>query len=169
MASLKRPAESSSTDNALQKRSKVASHYPQVDTAEAAALRRSSFGSRSPGSPKQHTLQSAEVAADFKESLQDLHGNDRYQISNLTLIAKESTEHAMAIARVLETHIRTVGAFPDHYKRLHTTDTFDIDTSASKTTVSIRARLDREECWHAVHNLLCAELVQDLHGSIHTC
>ncbi|KAF7719222.1 Uncharacterized protein PECH_008247 [Penicillium ucsense] len=52
-------------------------------------------------------LASEEVAEDYKSSLEDLTGNDRFQISNLTVIAKENTEHAMAISRVLENHIRT--------------------------------------------------------------
>lgn len=55
-------------------------------------------------------LASDEVAEDYKNSLEDLTTNDRFQISNLTVIAKENTEHAMAISRVLENHIRTVGA-----------------------------------------------------------
>lgn len=55
-------------------------------------------------------LVSDEVAEDYKNSLEDLTTNDRFQISNLTVIAKENTEHAMAISRVLENHIRTVGA-----------------------------------------------------------
>jgi hypothetical protein len=54
-------------------------------------------------------LASDEVAEDYKNSLEDLTTNDRFQISNLTVIAKENTEHAMAISRVLENHIRTVG------------------------------------------------------------
>lgn len=53
-------------------------------------------------------LPSAEVAADFQDSLQDLHMNNRWEISNLTIIAKENTEHAQSISRVLENHIRTV-------------------------------------------------------------
>ncbi|KAH8704263.1 putative mRNA cleavage factor complex component Pcf11 [Talaromyces proteolyticus] len=52
-------------------------------------------------------LPSDEVAEDYKNSLEDLTTNDRFQISNLTVIAKENTEHAMAISRVLENHIRT--------------------------------------------------------------
>ncbi|KAL1601627.1 mRNA 3' end processing factor [Paraconiothyrium brasiliense] len=50
---------------------------------------------------------SDEVAADFKDALQDLKVNSRPEISNLTLIAKENTEHAQAISTVLENHIRT--------------------------------------------------------------
>ena len=57
-------------------------------------------------------LASDEVAEDYKNSLEDLTTNDRFQISNLTVIAKENTEHAMAISRVLENHIRTVGDIP---------------------------------------------------------
>lgn len=70
-------------------------------------FRRASFGAHSPtGSLR--GLSSAEVAADFKDALQDLTTNDRFQITNLTIIAKESTEHAEAISRVLEEHIKTV-------------------------------------------------------------
>lgn len=53
-------------------------------------------------------LPSDEVALDFQDSLQDLQNNNRYEISNLTIIAKENTEQAQAISQVLEKHIRTV-------------------------------------------------------------
>ena len=55
-------------------------------------------------------LPSDEVAEDYKNSLEDLTMNSRYEISNLTVIAKENTEHAVAISRVLENHIRDVSA-----------------------------------------------------------
>lgn len=55
---------------------------------------------------------SDEVAEDYKSSLEDLITNDRFQISNLTVIAKENTEHAEAISKVLEDHIRSVGVSP---------------------------------------------------------
>ena len=48
------------------------------------------------------------MADDFGESLKDLQMNNRYEISNLTQIAKENTEHAQAISTVLERHIKTV-------------------------------------------------------------
>jgi hypothetical protein len=54
------------------------------------------------------SLTSDEVAADFKDALLDLKLNSRPEISNLTIIAKENTEHAEAISRELENHIRTV-------------------------------------------------------------
>lgn len=57
-------------------------------------------------------LPSDEVAEDYKNSLEDLTMNSRYEISNLTVIAKENTEHGMAISRVLENHIRNVSARP---------------------------------------------------------
>ena len=59
---------------------------------------------------------SAEVADDFGESLKDLQINNRYEISNLTVIAKENTEHAQAISKALESHIRTV-SHRDHVTR----------------------------------------------------
>lgn len=51
---------------------------------------------------------SADVAADFEDSLKDLQMNNRYEISTLTIIARENIQHAMAISRVLETHVKTV-------------------------------------------------------------
>lgn len=51
---------------------------------------------------------SDEVAEDYKASLEFLVSNDRYVINNLTVIAKENTEHADAISKVLEEHIRNV-------------------------------------------------------------
>ncbi|KAL2052761.1 hypothetical protein ABVK25_007001 [Lepraria finkii] len=53
-------------------------------------------------------IPSDEVAEDYKNSLEDLTANSRYEISNLTVIARENTEHAMAISRVLENHIKSV-------------------------------------------------------------
>ena len=53
-------------------------------------------------------LPSDEVAKDYKDSLEDLAINSRYEIGNLTVIAKENTEHALAISRVLENHIMKV-------------------------------------------------------------
>ncbi|KAL6720150.1 mRNA 3' end processing factor [Lecanora helva] len=52
-------------------------------------------------------LPSDEIAEDYKNSLADLTLNSRFEISNLTIIAKENTEHALAISRVLENHIKT--------------------------------------------------------------
>ncbi|KAF2168055.1 hypothetical protein M409DRAFT_65598 [Zasmidium cellare ATCC 36951] len=65
------------------------------------------MSSRSPRGSISGVSSSAEVAADFEESLKDLQTNNRYEISNLTIIAKENTEHAQAISRALEKHIKT--------------------------------------------------------------
>jgi hypothetical protein len=54
------------------------------------------------------SLPAAEVAADFRDALQDLKMNSRPEISNLTLIAKENTEYAQAISTELENHIKSV-------------------------------------------------------------
>ncbi|KLP12274.1 PCF11 component of pre-mRNA 3`-end processing factor CF I [Fusarium fujikuroi] len=48
---------------------------------------------------------SAEVAEDYRMALEDLSSNMRFEISNLTVIARENTEHALAIAEVLQQHI----------------------------------------------------------------
>lgn len=68
------------------------------------------MSSNSPRASISGASTSDEVAADFEESLKDLQINNRYEISNLTIIAKENTEHAQAISRALENHIKTVSA-----------------------------------------------------------
>lgn len=55
-------------------------------------------------------LPSDEVAEDYKTALGFLITNDRYGINNLTVIAKENTEHADAISKVLEERIQTVSS-----------------------------------------------------------
>ncbi|KAJ3499221.1 hypothetical protein NLG97_g524 [Lecanicillium saksenae] len=49
--------------------------------------------------------ESDEVAEDYRLALEDLSSNMRFEISNLTVIARENTEHALAIAEVLQQHI----------------------------------------------------------------
>lgn len=51
----------------------------------------------------------AEVAEDYRHALEDLTANSRYEISNLTVVARENTEHALAIADTLAAHIKNVG------------------------------------------------------------
>ena len=53
-------------------------------------------------------LPSDEVSEDFKSSLEDLVDTARLAINHLTIIAKENIEHASAISRVLENHIKGV-------------------------------------------------------------
>ena len=52
---------------------------------------------------------SDEVAEDYTQALRALEMNSRYEISNLTVIAKENTEHALAISEAVKTHIKQVG------------------------------------------------------------
>lgn len=52
---------------------------------------------------------SDEVAEDYRRALEELNMNSRYEISNLTVIAKENTEHALAISEALKNHIKQVG------------------------------------------------------------
>jgi hypothetical protein len=56
---------------------------------------------------------SAEVAEDYRLALEDLSSNLRFEISNLTVIARENTEHALAIAEVLQQHILKVSCDPE--------------------------------------------------------
>ncbi|KXJ96929.1 hypothetical protein Micbo1qcDRAFT_199683 [Microdochium bolleyi] len=50
--------------------------------------------------------ESEAVAKDFQEALEDIQSNARYEIQNLTLIARENTEHALAISGALMEHIK---------------------------------------------------------------
>ncbi|CAJ2511570.1 Uu.00g071950.m01.CDS01 [Anthostomella pinea] len=52
--------------------------------------------------------ESEAVAEDFREALEDVNTNDRHEISNLTLIARENTEHALAISGALVDHIKRI-------------------------------------------------------------
>jgi glutamyl-tRNA reductase len=63
------------------------------------------------------TLSSDELAEDYKASLEDLSFNSRYEISNLTVIARENVAAAQAIARTLETHIQNVGCSFESWDR----------------------------------------------------
>ncbi|TGZ85182.1 hypothetical protein EX30DRAFT_18047 [Ascodesmis nigricans] len=50
-------------------------------------------------------LSSDDLTEDYKASLEDLSANSRFEISNLTVIARENIHAAQSIARVLEQHI----------------------------------------------------------------
>ncbi|KAH8657022.1 hypothetical protein BGZ60DRAFT_416571 [Tricladium varicosporioides] len=49
---------------------------------------------------------SDDVAEDYRRALEDLTMNSRYEISNLTVIARENTEHALQISEALKSHIK---------------------------------------------------------------
>ncbi|KAF4629633.1 hypothetical protein G7Y89_g8510 [Cudoniella acicularis] len=49
---------------------------------------------------------SDDVAEDYRRALEDLTMNSRYEISNLTVIARENTEHAYTISEALKNHIK---------------------------------------------------------------
>ncbi|CAI6095313.1 unnamed protein product [Clonostachys chloroleuca] len=51
------------------------------------------------------SAEAAEVAEDYRLALEDLSANTRFEISNLTVIARENTDHALVISEVLEKHI----------------------------------------------------------------
>ncbi len=113
-------------------------------------------------------LPSDEVAEDYKNSLEDLTINSRYEISNLTVIAKENTEHAMAISRVLENHIKVVSNYDSPkilvvarswgYPNTRLCDkikkkdpNISVDTSRSQAASTVRARFCGKKCWNTLH------------------
>lgn len=51
----------------------------------------------------------ANLAADFRDAMEDITTNSKYEIQNLTLIARENTEHALAISGAIMEHIKRVG------------------------------------------------------------
>lgn len=55
-------------------------------------------------------LASEEIAEDYKNALEDLVINSKWEIHNLTNIARENAAHALAISRVIENHILKVSA-----------------------------------------------------------
>ena len=128
---------------------------------------------------------SDEVAEDFKLALEDLTMNSRYEISNLTVIAKENTEHALAISDALKDHIKKVGQFntserqsPTLHSRtlvalgyhltLHSTNIVT-DCPSEETSCLISPRLDRKERWHTLHTLLWSSTIWYFHGIIRSC
>lgn len=52
--------------------------------------------------------ESEAVAQDFRDALEDLQGFARAEINNLTLIARENTEHGHAISGALQEHIKRI-------------------------------------------------------------
>ncbi|KAK9778829.1 hypothetical protein SCAR479_04453 [Seiridium cardinale] len=52
------------------------------------------------------TQESEGLLEDFREALEGLQMNSRYEIQNLTQIARESTEDALAISQALQDHIK---------------------------------------------------------------
>jgi hypothetical protein len=67
---------------------------------------------------------SDEVAEDYLQALRGLEMNSRYEISNLTVIAKENTEHAFAISEAVKTHIKQVGRMFLSYTRTSSNQLF---------------------------------------------
>lgn len=49
-----------------------------------------------------------ELAEDYRSSLEDLSVNSRWEITNLTVIAKENIHAAQSISKVIEEHIQKV-------------------------------------------------------------
>ena len=117
-------------------------------------------------------LPSDEVAEDYKNSLEDLTINSRYEISNLTVIAKENTEHAMAISRVLENHIKSVSTYTSPPESMviarvliegclpmlmrciiKNNPNHSVDSSRPQAASTVRPRFCGQKCWNTLHTL----------------
>ena len=123
-----------------------------------------------------------EVADDYLQALRGLEMNSRYEISNLTVIAKENTEHALAIAEAVKTHIKQVGRTSLHVTRYSSNlsshapaeylprprpSTYTLPGSATQEIARfLRPRFSGQECWHAIYAFLRPAIICDLHGSI---
>jgi hypothetical protein len=70
------------------------------------------------------SAEAAEVAEDYRLALEDLSANTRFEISNLTVIARENTDHALVISEVLEKHILKVRLTRDVLSSNHRTYVF---------------------------------------------
>ncbi|KAJ8131703.1 hypothetical protein O1611_g1924 [Lasiodiplodia mahajangana] len=66
------------------------------------------------------------VAKDFREALEDIQTIGRPEISNLTIIARENIEHALAISGALVDHIKRVGSNNFRHATLVTTASFTV-------------------------------------------
>lgn len=121
-----------------------------------------------------------EVAEDYRLALEDLNANMRFEISNLTVIARENTEHALVIAEVLEKHILKVGCPIGRWTIIAMDQgslgilllhgrmlTRGLDGTEQETTSAVRSGLDRQECWDTIHTIPRPQYIQDFHGSIH--
>jgi hypothetical protein len=132
------------------------------------------------------------VAEDFRQALLDLTMNSRYEISNLTVIARENTEHAYAISEALKHHIKQVGldfysAFGTFFrsnvpcfvfvsamshisfKCFRTAAYTSPDPSSEETSGLLRPRLRGKKCRDAIHNFSVSRALHNLHGSLRSC
>lgn len=133
--------------------------------------------------------QTAEVIEDYQSALDGLTMNSRFEITNLTQIARDLTNYAFPIAETLEQHIKKVGGpYPDSCAAVpvpqlaslpfetrhpgsrpsHATRVADTVTGAStkKTPSHVRLGLDCQEHRHPLHPVLRQKPVLDIHGLV---
>ena len=118
-------------------------------------------------------LPSDEVAEDYKSSLEDLVDTQRVAINNLTVIAKESIEHASAISRVLENHIKQVSrnlgqrltffAISHSIRSKASLSDHFTDSTYTQTPRSVPSGFHSEECWHSLHPLSQSQPIFNFH------
>lgn len=106
-----------------------------------------------------------EVAEDYRLALEDLSTNMRFEISNLTVIARENTEHALTIADVLQTHILKVRLDNNLHinqiqlqasvlwRNLESKLIYSLGCSIKEASRTLCPRLDCQKRWHTVYSL----------------
>lgn len=133
--------------------------------------------------------QTAEVIEDYQSALDGLTMNSRFEITNLTQIARDLTNYAFPIAETLEQHIKKVGApqprklrrfcpsklassalrrpdvLPPNLLHARVADT-KTGASAEEAPSHVRPGLDCQEHWHPLHFILWQESVLDIHGLV---
>lgn len=126
--------------------------------------------------PFRMPTEAEEVAEDYRLALEDLSSNARFEISNLTVIARENTEHALLIAQALEQHILKVGSKPRCLSSsgialveisLAITNMF-VDGPEQEAPRLIRSRFDRQEYRYPLYVIPRQESVQNVHGGIYS-
>lgn len=132
--------------------------------------------------------QTAEVIEDYQSALDGLTMNSRFEITNLTQIARDLTNYAFPIAETLEQHIKKVsGSHPESYvvspfvqpdslpfttrrpssRPSHTTVANIVTGASTEEAAShVRLGLDRQEHWHPLHFVLWQEPVLHIHGLV---
>lgn len=134
--------------------------------------------------------QTAEVIEDYQSALDGLTMNSRFEITNLTQIARDLTNYAFPIAETLEQHIKKVGGLymgscvPVPVLRLASLPfqglPFRAPLPSSATRVAdtvtgpsteeapshVRPGLDRQEHRHPLHLVLWQKPVLDIHGLV---
>ena len=96
-----------------------------------------------------------QVTEDFLSSLEDLIFNDRAAINNVTVMAKDTVEHADAVSKAIIQHVLRVSTLPISLTSQYYDFISDNSVGPTRPEASciIRPGLHRQEHRHAIHPL----------------